>query len=275
MINHHPFKSSKYDPNHGDQGIAPYQDIIDYVRKRNGLVFWAHPEARYAEKGIQTGPVTLRTKPYPDALLESKNYTGFSALYGDWHTTENPGNHWDQILLDYCRGKRAYPVWLVAGSDFHQDKKDGGAIDLDTYQTIFLAKKKGMKAILDALSSGKVYAVRKGSKGRLSIDRFQIGSKGSTVYAGMGEKLNNPLITEITIAISASDNAVHPIIINLIRGGSILKRIEASTPYEATLEDRDRWIGINYYRLEVTGLGKVLSNPIFVSMKGDAQKLSN
>ena len=116
MINHHPFKSSKYDPYHGDQGITPYQDIIDYVRKRNGLVFWAHPEARYAEKGIQRGPVTLETKPYPDALLESKNYTGFSALYGDWHTAENPGNHWDLILLDYCRGKRAYPVWLVAGS---------------------------------------------------------------------------------------------------------------------------------------------------------------
>ena len=158
---------------------------------------------------------------------------------------------------------------------FHKDKKDGGPVDFDAYQTIFLVKKKRMKAVIEALSSGKVYAVQKGSKGRLSIDRFQIGSKGSTVYARMGEKLNNPLITEITIAISASDNAAYPISINLIRGGSILKRIEADTPYEITLEDSDRWIGINYYRLEVTGFGKVLSNPIFVSMKGGAPKPSN
>ena len=266
MINHHPFQSSKYDPYHGDQGITPYQELIDYVRKRGGLVFWAHPEARYGENGVKTGPITLKTKPYPEALLESKNYTGFSALYGDWHHAENPGNQWDQALLDYCQGKRSYPVWIIAEADFHKDKSDGGVIDFDTYQTIFLSEKKDMKAILDALSSGKIYTARKGDKGRLSIDRFQVGSKGSDVYANMGEKLNDPLDTEIHIAISATDKASHPIRINVIRGGRILKRLEGNTPYEIKLEDSDKWTGVNYYRLEVEGFGKVLSNPIFVNM---------
>jgi len=274
IINHHPFQSSKYDPYHGDQGIAPFQDLIDYVRERDGLVFWAHPEAGYAEKGVKTGPITLQTKPYPDALLESKNYTGFSALYGDWHKATNPGNHWDQALLDYCQGKRSHPVWVIAGADFHKDKNDGGVIDFDSYQTIFLLKNKGVKAILDALSSGKIYAAQKGNNGRLSIDRFQIGSKGSKVYANMGEKLNNPLLTEINIVISATDKASYPIKINLIRGGRVLKKLEGNTPYEIKLEDNDRWTGINYYRLEVDGFGKVLSNPIFVSMKGEKPKPS-
>ena len=41
MINHHPFKSSRFDQYHGDQGIAPFQDVIDYVAERGGLAFWA------------------------------------------------------------------------------------------------------------------------------------------------------------------------------------------------------------------------------------------
>ena len=272
LVNHHPFQSSRFDPYHGDKGIAPFQELIDYVKSRNGLVFWAHPESTYAETGEKTGPITLQTKPYPDALLESKNYTGFSGLYGAWTTATNPGKHWDQVLLEYCDGKRSHPVWIIAGADFHKGKSDGGVIDFDSYQNVFLMKKKGIQAVIDSLSSGKIYAVRKGGKGRLSLDRFQIGSKGSDIRANMGEKLNNPLLTEIHIGISASDNGQYPIKIALIRGGKVLRNMEGKTPYEITLEDKDKWTGINYYRLEVDGFGKILSNPIFVSMGGARAK---
>ena len=274
MINHHPFQSSKFDPYHGDQGMAPFQELIDYVKSRNGLIFWAHPESNYAETGEKTGPITLQTKPYPDAMLKSKNYTGFSGLYGAWTTATDPGKHWDQALLEYCMKKRSHPVWIIAGADFHKDRSDGGAIDFDTYQTVFLMKKKGMQTVIDSLSSGKLYAVTKSDKGRLSLDRFQIGSKGSNIRANMGEKLNNPLLTEINIGISASDNGEYPIKIAIIRGGKVLKKLEGKTPYEIKLEDNDRWTGINYYRLEVDGFGKILSNPIFVSMRGEKPKQS-
>ena len=274
LINHHPFQSSKFDPYHGDQGMAPFQELIDYVKSRNGLIFWAHPESDYAETGEKTGPITLQTKPYPDAMLKSKNYTGFSGLYGAWTTATDTGKHWDQALLEYCMKKRSHPVWIIAGADFHKDRSDGGAIDFDSYQTVFLMKKKGMQTVIDSLSSGKIYAVTKNEKGRLSLDRFQIGSKGSKIRANMGEKLNNPLLTEINIGISASDNGEYPIKIAIIRGGKVLKKLEGKTPYEIKLEDKDRWTGINYYRLEVDGFGKLLSNPIFVSMKGAKPKQS-
>ena len=117
MINHHPFQSSKYDPYYGDQGIQPFQDLIDYVQNRNGLTFWAHPESKYAREGVGIGPVTLQTKPYPDALLESKNYTGFVAIYGENTTADAPGKQWDQVLLEYCEGKREQPVWIISGAD--------------------------------------------------------------------------------------------------------------------------------------------------------------
>lgn len=270
LINHHPFQSSKYDPHYGDQGIKPYQDLIDYVGNRNGLTFWAHPEAKYAQQGVKMGPVTLQTQPYPDALVESIDYTGFSGLYGEYTTADDPGQQWDQALLDYCEGKREQPVWIIAGADFHKDRNAGGAIDFDSYQTIFLVQKKSANAILDALSTGIVYAARKGNKGRLTLDLFQIGSKGSKVYANMGQKLNNPSVTEINIRITASDQGQHPIKMTLIRGSRIIEELEGNTPFDFKMEDEDSWTGITYYRLEVDGggaLGTILSNPIFVSKR--------
>jgi len=157
LVNNHPFQSSRYDPYHKDQGIAPFQDCIDYVKERGGLVFWAHPEAAYAIKGVDLGPVKLMTKKYPAALVESNNYTGFSAIYGDNITATNPGMHWDQVLNQYCAGKRTWPAWGISGADFHgRNKQD----KIETYQTIFLARSKTTEDLLDALSKGRVYAVQ-------------------------------------------------------------------------------------------------------------------
>ncbi len=266
LFNHHPYQSSRFDPYEGNQGIQPYQDVIDYVDERKGLVFWAHPESRYAEGGIKTGPITLQTRPYPDALLESEDYTGFSGLYGDSTTAETPGRQWDQTLVEYCEGKREKPVWIIAEADFHKKRSQGGAVDFDTYQTIFLAENRRQQSILDALASGKIYALRRDGEGKLSIDRFQVGSKGYKVLANMGEKLNTPSEPEIHIRVSASDKETYPIKLLLIRRGRIYRSLEGKTPFQIKVLDEDTWEGISYYRLAVEGPpGKILSNPIFVS----------
>ena len=268
LVNHHPYQSSRFDPHNGDQGIQPFQDVIDYVDQRNGLAFWAHPESRYAAGGVKMGPITLQTRPYPGALLESRDYTGFSGLYGDWTTVETPGNLWDQALLEYCEGKREKPVWIIAEADFHKKKSEGGVVDFDTYQTIVLAQNKKMQTIISSLASGKIYALRKGGNVRLSLDRFQVGSKGYKVLANMGEKLKTPSEPEIHIRISASDKGTYPIKLNLIKRGRIFRHLEAKTPFETKILDEDTWEGISYYRLEVEGSpGKILSNPIFVSKR--------
>ncbi len=66
--------------------------------------------------------------------------------------------HWDRVLMDYCRGNRAKPVWGIAGSDFHAAKDD---VDLDTFQTVFLVENRGREEVLTALERGRIYAVRK------------------------------------------------------------------------------------------------------------------
>ena len=264
MINHHPFKSSRFDPYHGDQGTDPFQEVIDYTKNRGGLVFWAHPESNYSKNGVQMGPITMITEPYPDALIDSKNYTGFAAVYGDSSSAAKAGMHWDHILADYCRGRRDQPVWAIAGSDFHQEKK---GYELDTYQTIFLVEDKRSQNVLQALKRGRVYAVRKSKDSRLSLDNFKIKDNISGNAAIMGEEINvqGPPIVEGQI--SALDKSRQDVTISIIKNGKQTWTFEGQTPLDFHLVDQDGWKGKTFYRLDVkskTG-GYLLSNPIFVT----------
>ncbi|MDP3283757.1 MAG: hypothetical protein Q8M56_04965, partial [Desulfobacterales bacterium] len=90
IANSNPFRSSPFDQYHGDQGMAPYQLLADYVNSRGGLTFWNYPETK---SGIRRmGPIRVDTPPHPEVLEESEGYTGFAALYGDDITVTEPGN---------------------------------------------------------------------------------------------------------------------------------------------------------------------------------------
>ena len=70
-LNNHPFQSSPFDPYKGDQGMRPYQNLIDFATSKGALVFWNHMEAT---TGInQKDSLSLETMPYPDDLLKTQN----------------------------------------------------------------------------------------------------------------------------------------------------------------------------------------------------------
>jgi len=264
MINHHPFKSSRFDPYHGDQGTAPFQEVIDYVKNRGGHVFWAHPESNYSKNGVQMGPIKMLTEPYPDALIDSKHYTGFAAIYGDSARAADAGMHWDQILMEYCRGRRDQPVWAIAGSDFHQEKK---GVELDTFQTIFLVDANRSQDVLHALERGRIYAVRKSKDSRLSLDQFKIKDNSSDNEAIMGEEIllnGTPIVTG---QISTLDQSRQDVKVSIIRDGKQKWTFEGQTPLDFHLVDQDRWNGKAFYRLDVKSKsgGYLLSNPIFIT----------
>jgi hypothetical protein len=266
MVNHHPFKSSRFDPYHGDQGEAPFQDVIDYARSRGGMVFWAHPESNYSKNGVEMGPVKLMTEHYPDALIQSENYTGFAAIYGDSITATKAGMHWDRVLMDYCRGNRAKPVWGIAGSDFHAAKDD---VDLDTFQTVFLVENRGREEVLTALERGRIYAVRKTAGFRLALDQFQIKDVPKGHKAIMGEELHIDGSPVVEGRLSATDGGHHPVAVSIIRGGKLVWSFDGETPLNFNFVDSEPWTGKTFYRLDAGGkaAGQLLSNPIFVVRK--------
>jgi hypothetical protein len=272
LIDHHPFKSSRFDPYHGEQGIGPFQELIDYVRDRKGLVFWAHPESKYAQDGVRIGPVTLKTPPYPDALLESARYTGFAAIYGDMSHLVDPGKQWDQALNQFCGDKRERPPWAISESDFHTESEDVG---LDTFQTIFLVGEKSIAGVLESLAKGRMYALQKGKEPRMVLDRFEVEDKDAKRSAGMGSGIRLQRSPLVTGRLSSSGAGRLAVDVSLIRGGTIFKRFKGETPLEFSFEDPDGWTGKTYYRLDVqdSSGGRLITNPIFVS--GGPQRSSN
>jgi len=266
MVDQHPFKSSRFDAYHGDQGEAPFQVVIDYARSRGGMVFWAHPESNYSNNGVEMGPVKLMTAHYPEALIESESYTGFSALYGDNITATRAGMHWDRVLMDYCSGRRAEPVWGIAGSDFHGDK-DG--VGLDSFQTVFLVENRGRKEVLTALERGRIYAVSKTAGFRLSLDQFQIKDDETGKRAILGEELHLKHTPVVEGRLSATDDGHYSVAVSIIRGGKPIWSFEGETPLNFQFVDPVQWSGKTFYRLDVSGraAGHLLSNPIFVVRK--------
>ena len=163
---------SPYDPYHGKQGAAPYQLFIDAVNQKGGLVFWNYPETR---SGVRTlGPIRVSTLPYPGMLLETRDYTGFAALYGDTVTVTEPGNIWDEVLKEHCAGFRKRPAWGIATADFHREGEAGQ--HLGDFQTVLWLAERSPQAVLEALRSGRMYACQGKFPRVPRLDEFSVSA---------------------------------------------------------------------------------------------------
>ncbi len=261
LIEFHPFKSSLFDQYSGDQGYLPYQELIDYVKERGGATFWTHPEAK-AGANARKGPITVKTPPHPEALLMTKDYTGFGSIYGTWITSTEPGMEWDAALLEYCRGERDTPAWGISTADYHEEGMGGEK--LGNFPTVFLVNKKTREEILLALKRGRMYACRAGENfQRFELNDFSVSDSNANNLANMGESIELKNRPEIRIRVSSSDQAAHNIDVRVIRSGKLIKTISKTTPFVVDFKDDYFNPGeLIYYRLDIPG--KLVSNPIFV-----------
>ena len=245
-----------------DQGIAPYQALIDHVDAAGGITMWSLPEAR--DIGEQyVGPVRVGwlTEPYADDLLRTFRYTAFGAVYEDTSTFDAPGGGWDRLLAEYARGERSRPAWAMAESAFHNHTagKQVGPI-----QTVFLATEKTEAGILDALRRGRMYALQRTRELGFDLTEFSATAGGVTV--GMGETLRAPAGTpiEVRLALDASDGGRHDVKVSVLRNGRLAVLERTATPYRGVVREVGDGTPL-VLRVEARGAGqRVLSNPIFV-----------
>ena len=263
-INNHPFKSSRFNPYHGDPGVAPYQEVIDYANSKGALTFWNHLEASESEGKV--GAMGFKTLPHPEDMILSKNYTGFQAVYdGEIHVTD-PGKEWDQTLMEYISGKRKQPVWGYGGNDFHCERDNGHVFG--GVRSILLVREKSSKGVMEALRTGRMYPVKQTGPHRLSLDDFSILDEATGKSAVMGESLLATGPPEIKIKLRSTQGSENTFILSIIRNGKPIRREEAVLPYELNWRDLEvNRKGKTYYRIMAkTGPEDYLvSNPIFVS----------
>jgi hypothetical protein len=254
---------SSFDAYHGDQGAKPYQELIDYVNNKNGVVIWAHPEA--SEKWVKDG-VLIQTNPYPDLLLSTFDYTGFSVFAEGYQKVGRINGIWDQVLSEYCAGKRKKPVWAIGELD------DYGNKDLNSVQTIFLIKTVSYAEVLNALKNGKVYTLVHQSKTQnksLRLEEFRVGDNRSKEMSESGDIITCHGAPVIKIKLAGTPNSKATV--KLVKNGKLLKEFNDSLPIEISFTDNTGIINKSFYRLDITDEfdNKIISNPIFVT-KGKA-----
>ena len=265
IINVNPFRNSPFDQYHGDQGIAPYQLLIDYVNSKGGMTFWNYPETKSGVRKM--GPIYVNTPPYPEVLEESKDYTGFAALYGDNITVTEPGNIWDRILIAYCKGERNRPVWGISTADFHREGESGEK--LGNFPTVFFVRKKTPKGILRALKNGKMYAYRGNYPRIVKLDEFSVCSLDGKNRGISGDEIVLKGVPKIKISLSAAETSESKVKVRLIRSGKLIEAFEGTLPMQIDYEDKYFQPGERvFYRIDMHGYGILVSNPIFVKFTG-------
>ncbi|MDQ5985414.1 MAG: hypothetical protein CSYNP_01124 [Syntrophus sp. SKADARSKE-3] len=264
FLNSDFLKTSPFDAYSGDQGIAPYQLVIDYVSNRGGMTFWNYPETKSGVRKL--GPIQVSTKPYPGVLQTSKGYTGFSAVYGDNITITEPGNLWDMTLTEYCQGYRIWPTWGIATADYHKEGEDGAR--LGNYPTVFWVPEKTKAAILKAMQTGKMYACQTSYPIMPRLDEFSISSDDGKISGISGDEISLKAYPRIRISVSiANAKTTGPVKVRLIRAGTAVSTFEGNLPLTIDHVDPHFQRGEKtYYRLDMRGAGAmIVSNPIFVT----------
>jgi hypothetical protein len=265
LVNNFPFETPLYDQYHGEQGVKPYQYLIDYANENNALTFWAHPEV---EKAMEIGKTKVISSPYEKDLLNTFDYTGIAIFSEGMRRVGPPGGIWDQILLEYCSGKRRKPVWAIGEVDYR-----GHEFRIDETQTVFLLEEETNEEILKALRTGKMYAAM-GSANELSLNSFVVENVDSGKLAFMGDEITITGRPRIRIVVTAdfsdesSEYKERNFNIDLIRNGTVIKTFEADGSVDIAYDDD--YYNPNekiYYRLAIDTsylFRGIVTNPIFV-----------
>jgi hypothetical protein len=265
-----PLRQPVYSMYAPDVGYQPAQTLIDTVARQGGITIWSMPEVRYEDRysyGL-LGAVGFRTDPHPEALIFTRGYTGFGALYLDHHAAVDPHGIWDQTLLLYLEGHR--PTYPVAYGEIGFDGSTRS--DLNSVLSILTVRTPGVAGVLEAMRAGRLYAVEQYNKPwGLRLDTFRAGCNGQEPTAEAGEMLKPGAVCvgALYLAVSATDHGAHPIEVTVIRSGDVMTRRRVTTPYADIVQDEHNDPRESrYYRIHIHGEGELVSNPIFVSTGG-------
>ncbi|MFH2137127.1 MAG: hypothetical protein ABII88_01295 [Candidatus Omnitrophota bacterium] len=260
LINNFPFKNKLFDQYHGQQGILPYQNLIDYVKAKGGLIFWAHPEAENKQK---TRWVSIETESHSNDLLKSKDYTGFAVLYSGYNIIGKPGGIWDEILWEYINLKREHPVWAIAGLAFdYQGNLEQRSRDL---RNMVLLSEQTPQGVLAALAKGKNYVTRGAQSDNFILKDFMVSDYKTSQSKRMGETLFlEGALPHVIISGGFTSGGAQELNISLVKNKEIVKKFVVPAPFTVEYADGD-FEKDAYYRVEIKAKDlHVITNPIFV-----------
>ena len=249
---------SEFDPYHGSQGARPSQQLIDAVNAEGGLVFWAHPAASHVE---HYGSVEEFTEPYSYQLELTTNYHGFAVADENALPLVEPGAVWDRLLLSYCRGQRARPVWIVGELDWRGPQRP-----LDAVVTQVMAAERSPQAILAAFRAGKMWVVVRTRSVAPTLSRVTLTDIASGQSATMGERITSTGPVRLHLSGGRGDVLTNPARVIVVKDGQVFASQEVREPrLELQWTDASP-THAGFYRVIIQDAsGLIYTNPIFVN----------
>lgn len=244
----------------GDRGSLPYQSYIDYVRGRQGLTFWVHPWA--ANRGTQAG-ASFATEPYLHVLEQTHGYTGIAVLSDGYDALGRPGGLWDRILMQYCSGSRAQPVWMVAGLGY--DRSGDLESFMRSIRLTLLLKSFDRQQVLEALASGRCYAASGAAARGFVLEEFSVSAEGKEP-ALMGQTLVSSRPAQVRIRARLLRGQAQGFTVQLVNEAGVAAVFEAPQgECDIAWDAGQACPRPGFYRLIVQSPQlRALSNPIFV-----------
>jgi len=273
LFNAFPFSASRFDPYHGQKAFLPYQDLINYVNKKSGLVFWAHPVIAEEASSMKFLRIDFYTPAYPEALVKTTGYAGFGASMPG-SASDNPvlaGGVWDNALRDYCLGKRNQPAWAIGEAEY----TSGGGID--SVQNIFFLPEFNAQSAYEALHNGRLY-VRSYSENsiNISLSDFHIeDSRDKNKFGFMGDKIQIIGLPRLFIRGDSAINPAGNLKVEVIRDGKVIREFEFINEQAFNLSFQDDSPPVygkkSYFRLVFFADNRIIlvTNPIFVELKNE------
>jgi hypothetical protein len=262
FVNNWSFYGIRYDQYHGNSGIMPYQNFIDYIEQHGGLTFWAHPEAQNLQRFYT---IKIETRDCTSDLIRAHDYTGFAIFYEGYNKVGCPGGLWDDILKEYCLGIRKKPIWIIGGLSF--DSAGDLSDRMKGLRNILLIPKLNKYEAMEALRKGRMYVMAGMHSSEFILDKFIIRDNSSGIEGTMGQEIALQGRPQLEIKGRLLNGESQPFNIKLIRNGKIIQTFEVISPFDISYQDEYIWKDRKiYYRIEAESKGIFLvTNPIFVT----------
>jgi len=247
MLNILPFFISRYNQYNTGEGVKPYQDLIDYVNEKGGIIFWAHTEMGSL---TYTQGVQIYTPEHSQDLIETHGYTGFAVSFTDRLENTEPGGIWDRLLLDYINAKRKSPVWIIGAMHYEGERRR-----IDSVETLLFSQGLTQNDIFSAIREGRAYV------------RFNLGSNSVVLNEFKAEKSAKGLV--IISLKGSSPDSKGPIEIELIKNGQVmLTQEEIRKEWQILIEDNAPINNKQYYRVKIKSPDSLIfTNPLFLDIK--------
>lgn len=264
-----PFLPLKYTQYQSDAGVGPFQELIDYVEEKNGLVFWAHPEVSHEELRPVNIPllsqtIKINTDAYYQYITEAQNYTGYAIFWEGIKVIGKPGGLWDVVLEEYINGYRKKPVWALGELDFEESNKLSQVTETNTF---IFARERSRAGIYEALRTGRMYSTRQYWGNRVVLDDFAVYDMQTEQGAFLGETL---LIDSYPVAIHVKLRALEKgsatKLVSIFKNEELLKSYRFSQALDEWFVDREDVESGAYYRLFMGEPQNItlVTNPVFV-----------